>query len=335
MEHEFANAPKSFVSNLFTINPETGKAWLGDPNHVASVLQTIPQVLYEMADSTKSPVYANLVATYSAPMFQRFFNFQYNQALQMPQSNDNEIMDKARMLDALQLTEQRVFGQARPLNLGPQNGNGHAPAAPSPELETLRNQVQQYQNYFQQTQNAQIQNVQTSIQTQADTAAATDVAKLFEASKVDKAYPESVLNSVKNDMVSEVKNSLRTQDPGGYQTYEIQVRDAQAGRLDPKVPVETFQRLFRNTLRQNPAVRTRLNDLVTNARERSDNRSSSLASAQTRTEPMGGGTAAPSSVLPVAKLQQQPGESKADFYARRLNADPVVQAVQQGAPAGR
>lgn len=334
MRDEYANDPLSFVNNLFVPNSETGMTFLGDPARASQVLEAIPQALFNAARSTNNPVYGQMIVAYSAPVFQNFFDHQYNQALQMPEETPAVIAqyraakqdppllsDKIRMIDALQLSEFKAFGKPRPMNWTPgQPSTQPVNGAPDPEKQQLMDRIKAQDARIQSDNQRQLSNVMNQVESGGRTAAMADVEFALKHAGVDKVYPASVIQSQQRDIYEDLKTAMPSHDPSGWQRYQIQLKDAANGRLDPTVAAKTFRSLFQNALRHSPQVRERLNDLVKGAKTNVDAQHQSRLQSQLRTEPNGTGIPAPSSVLAGQQLARQSGESIEDFNTRRILA---------------
>lgn len=333
MTFEYANDPLSFATNLLVPNPETGRTFLGDPAQATKVLESIPQALLRAAQTTQNPVYAQMLTSYSIPAFELFFNHQYTGAFQMPEESPAEIAqyraanqqppllnDKIRMLDALQLSEFKAFGKARPLNWQPGQPAASTPSGPDPEKLQLMDRLRQADAQIANNQRQQLNNVVTTIETSGKTAAMGDIDQALKFVGVDKVYPSSVIRSQQNDIYEELKSALPMHDPSGWQRYQIQLQQAARGQATPDTAAKTFRQLFQNALRHSPQVRERLNDLVKGGKSHVDAQHQSRVQSQLRTEPNGAGIPAPSSVLPGQQLARQQGESIEDFNTRRILA---------------
>lgn len=327
--------PASVAHNLFIVNAETGQTFLGDPEKAISVLQAIPQAIFEAAKQTQSPVYANMLSALSLPMFENFFNYQYSQAFLMPEESPQQLAqykaanqtppmldDKIRMLDALQISEFKAFGRARPMNwtpgniAPPQNGN----QAPDPEKAQLLERLRQADAIIAQGRQTQLGSIVQNVESASKSAAMADIDKALAFVNVSKVYPASVIQSQKNDIYNELKSALPTQDPSGWQRYTIQLQQASRGQASPESVAKTFQQLFQNALRHSPQVRERLNDLVKGAKSHVDAQHAMRSQSQYRTETNGAGVPAPASVLPGQQIARQSGESIEDYNTRRILA---------------
>lgn len=321
MSFEMESDPASFVGNLFVVNPETGLTNLGaNPQQTARLLETIPHVLIESiqsADPQTAQVYQSLMASYSAPVFNQFFNHQYAEALKMPDGTQEQKNDKLRVLDALQISEFKAFGQARPLNLTPTNG---APAGPDPEKAALQARLRGYQEREQRNAQNQRQTVVRGMEQQAQDAASKAVDAVLAQTGVRKAYDPMIADGQRAEILRDVANALPTANPSGWRAYQIQLQQATAGRIDPNVPVQTYSKLVQNALRTLPAVRDRITKLVGTAKTNSDAQHTAAASAQMRTEPNGMGSPAPQNVVSAVVTPRQPGESNVDMIARSLSS---------------
>lgn len=333
MAFEYANDPLSFAANLLVPNAETGRTFLGDPASATKVLESIPQALLRASQTTNNPVYAHMLSAYSAPAFDLFFTHQYNEALRMPEETPQQVAqyktanqeppllsDKIRMLDALQLSEFKAFGKARPLNWTP-----HQPVTPvsptnDPEKAQLQEQLRAAQTQLQNGTRAQQQAVTSHIEASAKELALGDLGTALRVSGVDKIYPASVVTSQQTDLYERLKSSLGTLDPSGWQQYTIQLQQAQRGQIEPDVAAKTYRRLFQNAIRSAPAVRERINELVKGAKSHVDAQHANRQESQLRTEPNGPGAPAPSSVVSSQQLARQPGEAIEDFNTRRILA---------------
>lgn len=346
MRFDFENNPVSFAANLFRLNPETGSSYFGEPAKVQQVLETIPQVLFQAIQESannpvQKPIYENLYLAYSAPVFSNFFNHQYTQAMAMPQETPEQIAqyraanqepplltDKIRLLDALQISEFKAFGKARPLNWNPIQTNGAA--APDLEKQQLLERLRQAEAQVNSSRTAQQQAIAGTIESSGKSSAMADIGTVLKQTGVDKIYPTSVVTSQQEVIYQELKAALPAHDPGGWQAYLIQLQQAQRGQIDPEVAAKSYRRLFQNAIRTSPAVRERLNDLVKGAKAHVDAQHATRQQSQLRTEPDGTGIPAPSSVVPSQQLARQPGESIEDYNTRRILA--ASQRVKQ-APA--
>ncbi len=323
MRHEIENDPVSFVSNLVTIDPATGRSFLGEPEKIGRFLETLPNVLFEAAKQSQSPIYAQLMAAYSAPVFNNFFDHQYKTAMSMPQNTQQEQEDKARVLDALQISEFRAFGKARPLNLTQPNGNNAQNgnyAQPDPRIAELESRLRGYETTIQNNQRQQFQSAIQRVSGEAKSGAMADIDKALAITGVKAVYSETLLNPHREAIYSQVSSALPQLDPGGWQQYQIQVQQAARGQVDPSVPANTYKSLFRNALRNSPQARAQLEELVRAAKSRSDAQVQSRQESQARTEPNGSGSAVRASVLPSQQLARQPGETQVEYNARRIAA---------------
>lgn len=341
MRFEFENDPLSFANNLFIANAETGRTFLGDPAKAAQVLEAIPQALFNAARTTQNPIYSQMIVAYSAPVFQNFFDHQYSQALAMPEESPQLISqyraakqdppllsDKIRMIDALQLSEFKAFGKPRPMTWTPGQPSAPAPSGPDPEKQQLLERLKAADARIAAASQQQLNSIVNQVESGGRTAAMSDVEVALKHVGVDKVYPASVIQSQQRDIYQELYSALPSQDPSGWQRYQIQLQQASRGQADPAAVAKTFRALFQNALRHSPQVRERLNDLVKGAKSNVDAQHQSRLQSQLRTEPNGAGVPAPSSVIAGQQLARQSGESTEDFYTRRIAA-----ARQRQAPA--
>jgi hypothetical protein len=328
MRDEFQNNPESFIRNMLYVDPNTGINYFGGMDHVKQAIQSIPKVLGEVlasGDPQARAAYGELYATYSVPVFNNFLNYQYNVALAMPQSTNQEIAEKARWLDALQLVEYRIFNKARPLNLTPNNGNGQPqgqPNQPDPEKQQLMQRLTQAETALRTQGQQRAQSIMQSVESQAATGALSDIDTVIKTAGLDKAYGQELLTPLKNELFREVDNVLEMHDPGGFNTYKLQVQQAARGQVDASVPANTYRQLFRNALRGNSGIRERMSNLVKGAKSSLDAQTTSLANSQSRVEPNGSGIPARGSVLPggPVQLDRQPNESREEYTARKIRA---------------
>lgn len=342
MRFEMRSDPVSFIKNLVHVDPATGTNFLGGMNEVRQFVRTLPAVIYEALQSSGGdPFYGQLVAEYSIPAFTNFFNTQYARAGQMPQSTPQEQEVKARALDALQWSEYTAFGKARPLDPYVQtNGPSQNPNAPDPEKAQLLQRVQYYENLTRQSQQTQQNQAIQRVENEGRTASMNDIDTVLKAKGIAGVYSAAVLDPVKVSIYNEIAGDpqrgqtglIQRHNPSGYQTYELQVKAAAAGQIDPSVPAQTYRLLFQNVLKNNPSVRARFNTLVQDAKAASDARHQTLAQTQTRTEPNGSGALPPQSVLPAGQIDRQPGESREEFLTRRLAASMTNRSAQSARP---
>jgi hypothetical protein len=332
MRFEATQNPDSFVANLFTINPQTGQSFVGDPGSTQAVVDRIYGHIAEgLRVSRGTPmegVYANLLASYSLPVFSNFLNHQYRKAMAMPQASDVEKSDKARTLDALQIVEMFVMGRPRPLNLNqPVNGTPQ-PGMIDPEKEEMRNRLQQYDQYYRTSQQQNYDNVQNNVIRGSEEAALKDIDQVFRQRGITNAYDAAMLAPHREALYNLVARSLPQADPRGWQTYELQLQRAAMGQADPADAAKTYRILFQNGLRNFPQVRETLEVLIRNAKSTSDQQHAQLAATQNRVAVNGQGAPAPQSVLPASQTARQPGQSKEDFWAGRI-ADKLGAAVSK------
>jgi hypothetical protein len=333
MRHEFENDPLSFANNLFTVNPETGRTFLGEPDKAARVLEAIPHALFQAAQATNSPVYANMLAAYSAPVFSRFFDYQYSQALAMPEETPQQIQqyrqanqipplldDKIRMLDALQISEFKAFGKARPMTWTPGRPVNNGTPMADPEKAELLERLRVADQTIAQGRQFQVNSIVQNIESTAKTSALADIDVALKHAGVDKVYNDVVLRSQKNEMYQELNAALPAHDPSGWQRYQIQLQQASRGQATSDQVAKTYRQLFQNALRHSPLIQQRFNDLVKGAKSHVDAQHASRSESQYRTEPNGAGVPASASVVSGQQLARQSGESLEDYNTRRILA---------------
>ena len=318
--------PGSFIANLIKVDPQTGVSFLGTPAEVRQFIRSLPDVLYNAASTINDPFYQQLAGEYAIPVFSRYFDTQYARVGQMPQNTDQEREVKARALDALQWSEATALGNPRPLDPYVQTGQRQAPGANDPEKQQLMQRLQYYENLNKQSQHTQQQQAIQRVETEGRTASMGDIDKVLDTKGISRVFSASILEPVKASIYNEIAGDpqrgqqglIQRHNPTGWQTYEIQVKQATAGQIDPSVPAQTYRLLFQNVLRGNPTVRERFNKLTQDAKAASDARHQTLAQTQTRTEPNGSGALPPQSVLPAGQIDRQPGESREEFLTRKL-----------------
>lgn len=323
MVHEAQTNPLSFINNLFTLRPDGTSPLVGNQQSVQAALSTIPDVLIqaikEAPNAQLRDAHAALYTAYSTPVFQKFFDHQYSRLRAMPESNDQDKDIKGRVLDGLQIMEYTAFGKAR--DHAPYVGGAPVSPAPTsndPEKQVLLDQLQRYrQNEQQQRQNEQ-QRINTTIGNTSRESAMKDITKVMDHYGLKNAYSDVILAPLCNELYTEIVKLLPRQDPGGWQNYEIQVREASLGRLDPAEPAKLFNRLFRNTLRNSPQVKQRFSSLVSEGMSRSNASHAALSQSQIRVEAGAAAAPAPSSVIPAVQMSRQPGETKEEFFTRRI-----------------
>lgn len=336
MRFEYAENPQSFVHNMFTFDPASGVNAMGaSPVHAIKVLETIPQALSQAMRESNSPVYSQLMAAYSAPVFNGFLNTQYKEALAMPTESEAQIRAattpdqipmanaKARLLDALQLIEGTVFGKARPLNLG----GAPAQQGESQEMLNLRRQLEQTQSQVRTGETARVTALRGNIETTAKSGAMKDIDALLDQTGVTKIHNAAILGPHKNELYRDVHEALRRFDPSGWQNYEFMLAHIPTGGEEASTAAaKQYSQMFRNALRNHPTVRTRLNELVIGAKAASDAQHADRSQAAHRTETNGAGVAAPQSVLAAAQIERQPGESREDWLTRKFAA-PMMRGI--------
>lgn len=326
MRHEFRDNPTGFASNVLGLKVDQGgnavdgiSSYFGGPAEVEQFLSSLPKVLAQHANT---PTGQRLIDAYATPIFKSFLDTQYQSALALPATTEQEQNLKARAIDALQMTEYLRFGKARPLN-GVTAPAGLQPGEVSPEVTELRARAERAEQLLNQQRNTAQGALVNQVKDASRTSAMTDINKILETTGLSKVYPKELLQPLVQDLYKRIDDLVTgasgTQfDRSGYQTYQIQLADL-ARDPNPSKPAAMYQRIFRNVLQTHPDIKAQLTALVHNAKSQSDAKIGQQAAAQVRTEPVGNGSPVPTSVLPNG-LQKNPGESSAEFNARRLGA---------------
>lgn len=321
MRHEIQNAPDSFARNMFGIDPETGRSWLGDPQQIHAVAAQIPQVLLQGVQQNPQ-VYAPIMAAVSGPFLMQLLNHQYAVALSIPEENE----DRYRLLDACRIFESKIVGNVRALPQRDATGRVHAPNGRfmnSPEtdqeLQALRRRNQQYEQQFAQQQRSNYTSALGTVETTAKAGAMEDIDKALDFRGVKQIYSEMVLGPQRDAIYNEIHGSMERSNPTGWAHYRMQLEQAGRGQIAADQPAQTYRNLFRNALKSDLRVTERLNELVKSGRQASQDRVNAQTQAQLRTGP-NGSQPAPSSVLPSQQIVRQPGESQEDFITRRVSA---------------
>jgi hypothetical protein len=270
-----------------------------------------------------------------------FFDHQYAQAEAMPEETPAQIAqyraakqeppllaDKIRMIDALQLSEFKAFGKPRPMTWIPGQTAATVPTGPDPEKQQLLERLRAADAQIAAQRSTQLNSAMTHVESSGKAAAMDDISRVIKIAGVSDKYPSLIIDSQKNEIYNELKAALPTLNPTGWQQYQMQLQSAARGQGDPDAAAKTFRQLFQNALRHSPAVRERINNLVSGAKSNVDAQHQQRQQSQLRTEPNGTGIPAPSSVISSQQLARQPGESSVDYNTRRILA-----ASQRAKPA--
>lgn len=338
IRHEIDNDPRNFARNLFVVNPENGRSWIGDPAQIQAIAAQIPQALFD-GIAQNPQVYAPILASVTTPFFQNLLNHQYQVALALPDQvrglmQDGTVgmvanEDKARLLDAWQIAELTLFGKPRPLQLGRANGNGNGSRMDEPqvnqELLDLRARTAQYERQIQDSNRQNFETRVHSVQSAAKSSAMADIETALAATGVKQVYSDLLLEPQRQAIYNDINASLERSNPTGWARYQMDLQKAARGQVSADQPANTYRQLFRNALKSSEPVRQRLNELVKSGQQNSQDQNARRSQSQLRTEPAGG-QAAPGSVLPAQQIVRQPGESTADIIQRRLAATMMAKA---------
>lgn len=323
IRHDINTDPRAFVHNLVSLK-ENGQSWLGDVNITSQVLSEIPRVLIENVKNGSNPVYGQLMANLAGPIFDQFLDHQYKTAQSWPDETPEEtaanrrvnplyMSPKDRFIDALQVVEHRLKGNARSLD---------PTRSVDPEKERLRQELETSRSNQNRTNQNQVAQMMNAISMENGRNASQAVDLIFQKYGIDKALSKTTLDPQKMAILTGLDQDLSRLNPGGFQAYQMQMDAVARGQLSPEVPKQTYLTMFQNGLKTSPAIKTRLNDLVKDAKRLSDTRTASLVNGQAQVAPNGDGRAAAASVIPGSKAPlepRKPGESKEDYIQRTLS----------------
>lgn len=313
MRNDYLTDPVSFVHNMLVPNPE-GKTYLGQAQHAAKILRAIPQ---ELLKSGQHQLYEQ---AYLQPALALYLDHSYETALAMKDTDE-----KFRLLDSLQILEFRTFGEARPLP-GLTAPADAAPRTEDPEFKRLKAQLDSANKFINQQRTHQQQAVVSNLESANFDTASKSVEKVLEVAGLKAVYPGKLLDGFKSTLSNLVHSKImglngQPADPGGLQQYKLQLQAALRNGGDTSLAKATYRRMFLNRLQHDPEVKAELLNVVTAAKSRSDSSLAGARAAQSRTEPVGTGTAPPAPVVsPAGQLTRQPGETKEDALVRQLNA---------------
>lgn len=321
LRHDISNDPASFAANLVRM-AENGRSWLGGPEEVSRVLAEIPKVLIHHIQNTNNPVYGSMMAQIAGPIFQQAFDHQYKLADQFPETTEQEKRSKARLIDSLNVIEYRLFGTAR----------GQMPnEAPDPEKLQLRRQAEDTKRQLEQMRQSQVGAIRGAIMSANTSMADSSVDRVFHTLGIKPAFSSVILDSQKREIMIDIDRNLSRLNPGGWQSYTMQLDEVARGKMSPDVPKETYKNMFQSVLRSQ-YIRPRLNALVEDAKK-TLGPNSRIAASQGQVGTDGSGRSAAASVIsaPGAPGSRPPaptreaGQSREDHIASRFAG-----AIQHG-----
>lgn len=323
MVHDFEANPDNFRANFFGYRDAQGQVHFRPG--AEAVLEGLPDHLAAVAPEIHSRLAAKAVAPYLQTLAQEI--------AALPQRTQDEAQAKLVWGRGLNAIEQKLLGRITRIpgfeyadgQSGSQPGAAPNPndplAAERAALDAQKAALQQQQaQAAQQRQQAAHQQI---LQTQ-DSTLAGDAQRILRAGGLDKIYPPVIFDQLVTKFISQVQSTIQGDsrtarsplNPAGLKNYQIQLRQAIAGQLDPSLPVSQYRRMANEAMRRD--AKAFLDQVSGNVTANSTAQHTAAAAAAGRREaPSGGGPqGAPAAQTP--SRERPKGMDAGTYFEQRI-----------------
>lgn len=253
MQADFEANPANWMANFFGHIDQQGNA-VFRPG-VENIVENLPDHLARVAPQLHSRMAAQAVSPYLQQVA--------SEIAAMPQRTTQEAEAKLVAGRGLNLLEQKLLGRITRLpGFEYEDGSAPVPGSPNDPLAAERARFQAERDAFTRQQQMQAQHgqqavYQSIVETQ-QTTLASDARAILKAGGLHKVYPERVFNRLAEDFAFQVRTTIegdsRTArpplNPAGLKTYQSQLSQAVAGRLDKTLPVAQYRRMSNEAMRR-------------------------------------------------------------------------------------